>query len=594
MNGLKYYLSTLVSSQKNIIIIILIVSALFAKFIGTTGWSGFDISPIVSLAQAMYSGQSFHDFIDNPFSPGFAAILKIFSIIHGGVSWNVFVNGAIIYSSIFIIIASFYHLNSETSNKIIFYAFLFAAVLPLMTDGFIYLHDASNVMAAFSTFLLYIIISNKNYYKMTSPSIILLAFILSFLLLMRANTGVGFAVMNSLLLISWITFDFKINLFQRLKLILIWILYLLVFSYTTISLVSNFIVLDINKYIYDLLAIGSERSAIHGFINTGILTFNLFDLSGFRLKEYSVYFIELLLILVLSLELTASKLLNRAVPSWFLSLFALFFLLIARNWELVPILFLLIAIIFFLMPFIKNREAFQFINDITMHKLIFFGWGFFGILLSFIIMLQSFDPRSTTFGILILSIVIAFISNNSFDAKSIKIITPWMLIIVISLSFEGIYRFKLITAGPPIDRNDFTATLNDSFFNNHKTSQYHYRYEKSIESFFNDNEKNLKNKKILFLSRIEYLYAKYDIPPPSGVPLWWHLGTSYRKVSSDSIIDTIKNDVDYIIGLSDHQGNPDAGMMANDDIYNVINDGTFFEKNLDYAEVVVLKNKIIK
>ena len=66
-----------------------------------------------------------------------------------------------------------------------------------------------------------------------------------------------------------------------------------------------------------------------------------------------------------------------------------------------------------------------------------------------------------------------------------------MLIIVISLSFEGIYRFKLITAGPPIDRNDFTATLNDSFFKNHKTSQYHYRYEKSIESFFNDNEKNV-------------------------------------------------------------------------------------------------------
>ena len=86
------------------------------------------------------------------------------------------------------------------------------------------------------------------------------------------------------------------------------------------------------------------------------------------------------------------------------------------------------------------------------------------------------------------------------------------------LSLEGFYRLKLLTAGPPIDRNDYTAILDDEFFKNHKTSQYHYRYEKSVESFFKDNQDKLKNRKILFLSRIEYLYAKYNIVPPPGLP----------------------------------------------------------------------------
>ena len=107
---------------------------------------------------------------------------------------------------------------------------------------------------------------------------------------MRANTGVGFAVMNSLLLAIWILFDTKINIYQRIKLTLIWIFYLSIIFYLTLYLITDFIFFDINKYIYDLSVIGSERSAIHGFINTELLTFNLFDLSGGRLKEYSLYF----------------------------------------------------------------------------------------------------------------------------------------------------------------------------------------------------------------------------------------------------------------------------------------------------------------
>ena len=116
---------------------ILTIAAIYSSFIGSNGFAGFDLAPIVSLAQAMYVGQSFHDFIDNVFSPGFAVILKLMAIIHGGVTWNLFTNGLIIYTFIFAIVGTYYHLNSQKSNIIIFYAFLFAAILPLITDGFI-------------------------------------------------------------------------------------------------------------------------------------------------------------------------------------------------------------------------------------------------------------------------------------------------------------------------------------------------------------------------------------------------------------------------------------------------------------------------
>ena len=53
---------------------------------------------------------------------------------------------------------------------------------------------------------------------------------------------------------------------------------------------------------------------------------------------------------------------------------------------------------------------------------------------------------------------------------------------------------------------------------------------------------------------------------------------------------TIIDDVDYIIALS-YQGNPDAGLMASDKIYNTINGGDFFIKNLSYSDIVIFKNK---
>ena len=145
--------------------VVFILAATYSYFIGSKGFAGFDLSPMISLAQSLHQGNSYHDFIDNPFSPGFALILKIFSQIFGGVNWNTFTLSVILLSGICIYTASYYHFKSNYSNKFIFYAFFLGALIPLITDGHLYLHDASNVIAIFSTFLLYVIINNSYYEK---------------------------------------------------------------------------------------------------------------------------------------------------------------------------------------------------------------------------------------------------------------------------------------------------------------------------------------------------------------------------------------------------------------------------------------------
>ena len=70
--------------------VVFTLAATYSYFIGSKGFSGFDLSPMISIAQSLHQGNGFHDFIDNPFSPGFALILKFFSQILGGVSWNTF------------------------------------------------------------------------------------------------------------------------------------------------------------------------------------------------------------------------------------------------------------------------------------------------------------------------------------------------------------------------------------------------------------------------------------------------------------------------------------------------------------------------
>ena len=191
---------------------------------------------------------------------------------------------------------------------------------------------------------------------------------------------------------------------------------------------------------------------------------------------------------------------------------------------------------------------------------------------------------------LILSISIAFFAFNKYKNDYLKVIIPWALILVVILSFEGYYRVKLLLAGPPIDKNDYSTQLNNNFFRNQKTSSFHQKYEVSVENFFIKNLEHLEDKKILFLSRIEYLYAKHNISSPPGLPLWWHLGSSYLSKSINKINKTIIDDVDYVIALS-AQGNPDAGLMASDKIYNTITGGEFFTKDLSYPGIVIFTNK---
>ena len=577
-------------SNSYIVLLLYILSSSYAIFIGSKGFAGFDLSPMISLAQSLHSGLSYHAFIDNPISPGFAVILKFLSYFAGEVSWDMFIWGAIFFSGFFILIASYYNRKSSCSYNLVFFSFLIGSLIPLITDGHLYLHDVSNLIAIFSSYLLYIIIQESYYKKILCLPIFILAFSLVFLFFMRANTGMGFAIINFLILLGYIILDSKEKILIRLKLSFFWVSIVIFTFFILKFFFSSFISADILQYIKNIISMGEARSVIHGSVDHGQLHFNILERSGGKLKENLLYFSQILLILIIFIEIMFYKLCKKSSPAWLLSIIAVFLLLLTNNWKTIPIflLFLLGSSIF--INTIKEKSIKYFFKELSIQKCLIFIWGISGVILSFIIIMQSYDVRSTSLSILILSASIAFSAFNTYKIQDLKSVTPWVIIFIVMLSFEGSYRLKLILAGPPMDRNDYTAVLNNSFFNNHKTSQFHLRYESSIDKFFKDNEKLLKNKNVLFLSRIEYLYAKYDLHSVPGLPLWWHISTSYKKESSETIVKTIISDVDYIIGLS-YNGNPDVALMGNDYIYNTINDGTYFIKDLNYSDIVILKNK---
>ena len=58
------------------------------------------------------------------------------------------------------------------------------------------------------------------------------------------------------------------------------------------------------------------------------------------LIEFSLYFIQILLLSIMLLELIVFTLMNKSTSAWFLTIFSITFFLLAKNWEFIPVFFL--------------------------------------------------------------------------------------------------------------------------------------------------------------------------------------------------------------------------------------------------------------
>lgn len=69
--------------------------------------------------------------------------------------------------------------------------------------------------------------------------------------------------------------------------------------------------------------------------------------------------------------------------------------------------------------------------------------------------------------------------------------------------------------------------------------------------------------RFFFGPRMEFGYAELRVPSPTGLPLWWHPGSSYAPADEPRIISAFAaNDIDTLVFLGDDRTRMPAGLLA--------------------------------
>lgn len=179
-------------------------------------------------------------------------------------------------------------------------------------------------------------------------------------------------------------------------------------------------------------------------------------------------------------------------------------------------------------------------ND-TFRKIILLTSVFCFGLTSIICMSTNYDVKSSDFNIVLSTFFLFLLFAKSYDYKdeqsshTFKSICKLLIVISLALILEGALRIKLSLAGPPAIFNQFNVTLDDIFFNQLNTTQYHKKVNDELDFLLKDENLSSKVGLVFFGPRLEYAYQKYKTIPLADLPLWWHFGTSYHEEDINQI-----------------------------------------------------------
>jgi len=571
-------------------LLLFFLASSFGLILSFKGFAGFDLSPIISLASGLNNGMGFHDFITNPFPPGFAFLLKIAAYPFNQISYQWFFGINILLSFLLFTIFIYFSNKLKVSYKYLEYGLLLALLIPIITDGHIYLHDISNSFASTVLALTFIYINHfEPHRKHESTLLYVILFLSSFLLFLRPNTGISFSL---IVLFTLFTHSFFLS-FNWKQLLIYFFKGLFIFSLATLLWLFTFklfLSFNIEEYIQTLKLISKTR----GGLDHGLLIFNLLDPWAQSKNKYLanlLYFSQLLSLLLIFVsshqyirKIDCNKYLVFLICLLGISFYS------SKYWQSFPYLFMVSYLIFLFLN-IRNTEFFN-ISD-KVKRIPIFIMIFFSFVFGFIILMQGYDVRSSSFGVLIIPISMMVFTeklDQSFFQNKQRM-KFWLKIFLLLLIFEGGYRFKLVLAGPPIDKDDYNVSLNNSFFYKLSTSKGHAKFDKGVSDFIDSNQEIISGEKsVLFLARIEYLYAQYNIQPPAGLPLWWHRNTSYHESDNNKINETILNAVDYVIALN-YNGTPDVGLMDNELLLQTFTNGKYFEKDTSFEGIIIYRRK---
>lgn len=572
--------------------IFFIFSLCFAVSLAFKGFAGFDLSPMISLNNAIHKGFGYDYFIDNPMPPGFAFIVAAFTNFIGA-NFLAYFLGNVIFCLLLFVTGQWF-LNKYADNSYGKYQHmlqiqLVAIFLPnLLSDGHFYVSDTSNILAAYAVWILEILtircFINKECHQLCKSSIIDLtfSFMCAFVLFLKPNIGI---LAFSLCFFFYAMLNFlTIKTLDAFKKIIFFSSLVGIFILLINSIIGNLIDYDLTKYLHVISEVGKSRFINFGNTSVDIYGKKLFSLTNSR--SYLNFFYFFILQFALLLSIFQFKI-NKKFLLTFLFLIIIYFCNLQSDLYVPKLLGVLIITAIF----VDVRRLYLSGNSISLDlflKLIALA----SLVIGFILMTTNNDVKSSEFPFVLLFLISIFFTSGYLCEDVSRLCRKTMFIIlaifVFSFMLEGVSRYKLLMAGPPVDFKDFKSKISDNYFFDLHTSSYHKQQLESIDSFLKTYKKNLDDGRIMFGPRLEYIYEKYSITPPEGLPLWWHIGTSYLESDLDSIKRAISSQKIEFIVFADIGGQFDGGLI-DDDIRYFIKSNKKFKPDYSYPGIIIYR-----
>jgi hypothetical protein len=573
-------MNKIINLNLNIVHTLLACALIYGATLQFKGFAGYDLSPMISYNNAISSGAG-NVFISNPMPPGFQLIIYIF----GGFSFFGY-SGYFIGNSLFLLtlyLIAFYAIKkcgSQIYNSQIFCGIIaVCTTVSAVTDGHFYVSDTSNTVAVIVTLIIVWMITTPAPQQNLLINLAPLSLANVFLIFLKPNIGIPLFIFNFILIVSWPHMSGNRKISYR---------FLASFSISTIGsfllwifIFSLLMQFQFDAYLETILELRKTR----GSLDYDNFKFNVLDRGFWGTRQVGAYYLltfGLLIGLILSLMPISTLI---AAPTAFLIGFFLIFTYSnprILSTSLIGLIGACWAVELLKKWLVKGITKIDLSTALA--SLILFSAGNITIL-------TNYDVRSSSFMLYLGSIGLLILSKGHRKLVSghaaVKATLPWVFLLFFAFSIEGYYRLKILLAGSPSVKGDFSQVVQDNFFWRLSTSRYHADATASIDQAISD-ARHMGLKGIVFGARLEYLYEKYKITPPEGLPLWWHYGTSYLAKDRDTIRQVLVGaSVDLVVcGLIGDQ--PDTALL-DDELRSVLLDETIFQKDRSHKGIMVFR-----
>jgi|GEM_PF-6926649 len=561
--------------------LLFVVAACFSFVWGHKGFAGFDLSPMISANNIALLHQSQDMAVSNPMPPGFVMVTYLFTYLFGGGYLSYFL-GNILYCGLLYVIGIWSisgFKEDDVLYKLLNAQLLLIVSIGLVTDGHFYISDTSNVYCSFVFYLFEVFVLRLYRYGLDKRLLYMLVFLLGLCLFLRQNIGLMTFVLIYLSLIFFVVITR-----QSAGVIMLSVFGVIISVLFFAGVVHYLLGVEMPVYIKTVKALAKHRGSLD-FSNLFVGVYSLPE-EGYTRAVQLIRFVSYVLafmMLVSVLMLRKGVVENGVV----LMLIVVPNLIIESSYKYAVVLnyvVLLLLNIIYVFRVLKTRKA----SDKKIIFLLLLGGVY--VLAGLVCMMTNYDMKSSEYPIVIAGIFAVLIGSYLAGVLRDDVLRYVMILsMILGLVFvyEGYGRIKLLAAGPPSQEDDFKSMVNDRFFASLHTSQYHKEMLISIDKLMAENPQYLSGGDVMFGPRLEYLYAKYKILPPKGLPLWWHFNTSYVEKDIDGIKQVVNSGRIKIMVFGGDK-DPDYALM-DDDLKKCIVKNENYVIDRSYKNILVFR-----